>query len=693
MNLPALKLNRPELSDFEAATQKEWLITNGLGGYASSTVLGMNTRKYHGLLVAALHPPGDRTVCLAKLDEEINVDGKVFLLGVNEFSDAVFPQGFLHLQQFSVSPFPTFVYLVGGVQVKKTVFVPYEKNVTATIYEVQNSTSAEAAFMVTPLVTCRHFHTVLNQSQLQFTQRQSTVDEVELAFDSPEADLSLRATQGEFRHRPNWIQRLFYREEAKRGESSIDDAYQPGYFQVTVAPNSQLQFAVIAAAGTSSQQNVEALTAVGRSTADVLRLCRLEQQRQAAFLGAFYTGHPEVPVSDWVSWVLLAVDSFIVKGSGYTKSVIAGYHWFEAWGRDTFIALPGLLLVPRKFEEAQKVLLGFNRFLKSGLIPNFVSDLSQEPALNTVDATLWYVNAVLQYLKYTGDFKFIRSHLWGSLKEITERHVEGTLFGIGVDGDSLLRHDAGLTWMDAEVNGKEVTSRAGTAVEIQALWYNTLRTMQILADEFGEQNLSESYAQLAEKTQASFRAKFWNSQRNCLFDVLAESGPDASLRPNQVIAASLDFTMLENAKNQQIIDLTAKELWTPCGLRTLEPNDPQFRGTYEGDRSSRDQVYHNGTVWPWLLGPFTTAFLKAKGATAENRSYAAQTLLEPLFKAQVGQAGLGCVSEIFDGQEPHKPRGCISQAWSVAEPLRAYMEDILLVRPKFEKIVLKQLGY
>ncbi|MCW4009018.1 MAG: glycogen debranching enzyme N-terminal domain-containing protein [Candidatus Bathyarchaeota archaeon] len=687
MKPPTLKLTTKEVSDFNEAAQKEWLITNGLGGYASSTILGVNTRKYHGLLVAALSPPGDRTVCLSKLDEELNIDGKVYLLGTNEFKDAVFPRGYIHLEGFSVSPFPTYFFNAHNIEIQKTIFMHHEQNVTTIVYRVLNRNTSEATVKLFPLTTCRHHHAVIDKSKgkMEFSQSSISGREVQVTFTEPKVTIALKATGGAFVSKPNWIERLFYREEASRGESSIDDCYQPGYFQLTVPPNSQTEFAVSAAAEADSQKSIQNANAAGGVIKEVLDSLRWEQQRYAVYLDAFYNSHLKVPANEWLSWILLAADCFTVKGFDDGRSVVAGYHWFEAWGRDTFISLPGLLLVPHRFNDARKVLLGFSKLCMGGLIPNFLSDLSMTPACNTVDASLWYVNAVLQYLKYTGDFEFVRSHLWCSLKRIVESHVEGTLFGIHVDGDGLLAHGPQLTWMDAEADGKPVTPRAGKAVEIQALWYNTLRTMQALAMKFGEKTLAESYAVRAEKAKASFRIKFWNEQRNCLFDVLGKQGAEASIRPNQIIAVSLDFTMLDGARNVQILDLVEKELLTPCGLRTLERGNPNYKGTYQGDRIRRDQAYHNGTVWPWLLGPFTTAFLKAKGDTTENRIYAAKNFIEPLLTKQIAQAGLGTVNEVFDGDAPHSPRGCIAQAWSIAEPLRAYIEDILQVKPKHEK--------
>jgi predicted glycogen debranching enzyme len=302
------------------------------------------------------------------------------------------------------------------------------------------------------------------------------------------------------------------------------------------------------------------------------------------------------------------------------------------------------------------------------------------------------VNAVLQYLKYTGDFKFVQEQLWQTLRTIVENHAKGTDFNIHLDTDGLLSHGPQLTWVDSTVNGVPVNPRAGKAVEVQALWYNALKTAELLANRFGEKAGAEEYRRMAERTRASFTQRFWNARRNCLFDVVDDGNRDGSLRPNQIIAAALEFVMLDTARNDKVVDVVQRELLTPCGLRTLERNDPRYAGSYVGDRTSRDRAYHNGTVWPWLLGPLTTAFLRTKEHSIFMRESAFENFLKPLFERQVFEGGLGTLSEIFDGDSPHTPRGCISQAWSVAEPLRAYVEDVMNVRPKYESEVLELSG-
>jgi len=693
MKLPSITLSIEKLSNFEDAIRKEWIVTNGLGGYASSTVLGINTRKYHGLLVAAFHPPRDRRVCLAKLDEEISIGNNVYPLGSNEFQNGIFPQGYLFLKEFSISPFPRYVYTLRGIEVRKTIFMPYEKNAVITVYNVLNKSGFEVKIRVFPLMNCRRFHSVTDRRKIpwEFVQKREAKG-VDIRFGVPRSTLVMTTTRGDYFAEGKWIEEIYLREEAKRGESCLDDCYQLGHFEMNMEAGKNKKFAITAIADKNEGDVRKTLAEMRVTMNDVEALYEKEMERREKLLTKFYEEHKDIPTNDWLNWVVLATDMFIVKGiNDGQKSVIAGYHWFETWGRDTFISLPGLMLVTGRFEDARRVLLTFTNHCKNGLIPNFLSDKAGRPDYNTVDATLWYVNAVLQYLKYTGDFKFVREQFWGNLKAIIENHARGTAFNIHVDSDGLLSHGPQLTWMDVAIDGQPITPRAGKAVEVQALWYNTLRTMELLANRFEENNEVEKYAQMAGKARKSFVEKFWNPEKNCLFDVISEYGKDGSLRPNQIIAVALDFTMLDDAKNEKIVDVVYREFLTPYGLRTLTRNDQRYIGVYAGDRGSRDRAYHNGTVWPWLLGSFTTAFLKTKGYTEHRRGYVLKNFLAPLFTKQVLEAGLGTLSEIFDGESPHTPRGCIAQAWSIAEPFRACVEDVMRFRPKYEKRVLQSL--
>jgi predicted glycogen debranching enzyme len=684
--LPSITLDEQTLSSIAVALQKEWLITNGLGGYASSTVLGINTRKYHGLLVGAFHPPGDRRVCLEKLDEELSIGNETHLLGANEFQNGIHPQGSLWLKEFSLMPFPRFLYVVNdNVEVEKTVFMPFEKNAVVTLYRVLNKNSFGITIRVFPLVNWRPFHSVTDRWKNPSDFTTGHVDkEVEMRFGTPRATLIVTVVNGRFEPMGNWVEKVHYREEASRGESCFDDWYQPGHFEAAVKANMNESFAIIAVVDEDEGVTKRIADEIPDTVHDMEVLFKKEMELRENFLARFYGEHERITARNWLDWLVLATDSFTVRGSGTEKFVIAGYHWFEAWGRDTFISLPGLLLVTGRFEDARKVFLSFKDYFSEGLIPNLISNRREALAYNSVDATLWYMNAVLQYLKYTGDFKFVRDQLWETLKVTFEDHMKGTKFNIRVDSDGLLSHDAQLTWMDATVDGQPVTPRAGKAVEVQALWYNALRIMELLAERFDEKGEAKRYLAMAEETKKSFVEKFWDSRTGHLFDVISENSTDNSVRPNQIIAVALDFTMLDTARNEEVVDAVHRELLTPCGLRSLARNDSRYVGIYAGDRRSRDRAYHNGTVWSWLLGPFTTAFLNVKGRTEYQREYASKNFLEPLFAKQIFKAGLGTISEIFDGEPPHTPRGCIAQAWSVAELLRAYTEDVLQIRPRYE---------
>ncbi|KYH40132.1 MAG: glycogen debranching protein [Candidatus Bathyarchaeota archaeon B63] len=419
------------------------------------------------------------------------------------------------------------------------------------------------------------------------------------------------------------------------------------------------------------------------------RLYTAEIRRLRGLLKRFYQRRAEAE-ADWLSWLILAADKFIVSGGqSRGRSVIAGYHWFGEWGRDSLISLPGLTLVTGRFGDAERILLSFASHCKEGLVPSrFPDGGAGEPTYDSVDSSLWLFNAALQYLKYTGNFEFIFKMLWDPLQEIISGYIHGTLYGIRMDDDGLILHGPRLTWMDASVDGSPVTPREGKAVEVQALWYNALRFMEALSMRLGEEGRAEEYRVIAEKVKKSFNEKFWHHEGGYLYDVVDGDVGDPSLRPNQIIAASLDFCLLEGSRRKRVIDVVWRRLWAIYGLRTLSPDDPRYIGRYMGDFAHRDSAYHNGTVWAWLTGPFVTAFLKARDHGAYWRRFAFERFLQPLFYDEIGRSGLGTISEVFDGDPPHLPGGCISQAWSVAEPMRAYVEDILLHRPPYEREIL-----
>ncbi|HEX9868936.1 MAG TPA: amylo-alpha-1,6-glucosidase, partial [Candidatus Tectomicrobia bacterium] len=376
-----------------------------------------------------------------------------------------------------------------------------------------------------------------------------------------------------------------------------------------------------------------------------------------------------------VRLLVAAADQFIVS-RGEQHTVIAGYHWFSDWGRDTMIALPGLTLTTGRTEVARSILLEFSRHVDRGMLPNRFPDAGEQPEYNTVDATLWFFEAVRAFVQAGGDAKFVQGTLYPVLNDIIDWHRRGTRYGIHVDDDGLLtagEEGMQLTWMDARVDNREVTPRRGKPVEVQALWYNALRSMEALACRFGDQADQQQYHELATQAQSSFKRQFWNDAAGCLFDVVDGDQRDGSIRPNQIFAVSLAYSMLSSDQSKRVVDVVARELLTPYGLRSLSPNDPQYRGRCEGDPRSRDGAYHQGTVWAWLMGPFITAYVKVHGRSAAARQQAF-TWIDGMC-AHLYDAGLGQVSEIFDGDAPHQPRGCIAQAWSVAEWLRAVVTE------------------
>ena len=686
--LPRICLGPAHLSDFNKAIQLEWIVTNGLGGYASSTVLNINTRKYHGLLVVPFNPPIDRHILLSKIDEEVQIGDQNYALGSNEFRDVICPDGYKRLASFALGPFPTFNYQVSGLHLSKEIFMLHAKNAVAAHYEVLNELDETAAINVYPLLNMRHFFDTTNRYSQELKFIQEPIPNGVLVESRPsESHLALLCTDGSYRPENGvWIEQMYFRIDDSRGENCTDDNYRPGFFRIEVPPEGKKEF-YVAAVGGRTREDVLSHKPSTFDRDSLRKLYAKEASRRERLLQDFYGNKTDVKSEDRLSWLVLAADAFIVRRRSTGKmSVIAGYHWFEDWGRDTLISLPGLTMVTGRFRDAEEILLTFKQYCRNGLLPNRFPDLGgDEPVYNTVDASLWFFNAVFQYLKYTGNFDFVQKQLWGTLEEMAERHIRGTEFGIRMDEDGLLLHGPRLTWIDASVKGKPVNPRAGKAVEIQALWYNALRIMEKLALKFDAPDEAREYGSIAERARTSFDGKFWWSKGGYLFDVVEKEQGDSSLRPNQIIAAHLDFCLLNDIRREMVVDAVWEGLWGTYGLRSLSSEDPRYIGKYIGGFDHRDTAYHNGTVWAWLLGPFVTAFLKAKRHAECWRRFAFENFLRPVFLEQTAKAGLGTISEIFDGDPPHSPRGCISQAWSVAEPLRAYVEDVLLRRPPFER--------
>jgi predicted glycogen debranching enzyme len=652
-----IEFTKEVCANLDEALRREWVETNGLGGFASSSIVGLNTRRYHGLLVAATKPPVGRLVLLSKLEETLVVDGRRFELSANQYPGVVHPRGHDYLRGFRLGPFPVFTYSVEGVELEKSVFMVQGENTSVVLYDIKTDggTRADVRLEVRPLIAFRDYHSTTHENGALNTEvnAEDSLLTIRPYEDLPALHFAHDAEGVDGAHW--WNRNLEYTAERERGLDYAEDLFSP--FALKFDMNTRTRAAVIASTERRDVRRVEEYR-------------RAEVARRATVLARSPSGE------ELVRTLTAAADQYVVaRAEG--KTVIAGYHWFSDWGRDTMIALPGLTLVTGQTDVAKSILLEFARHVDRGMLPNRFPDAGEAPEYNTVDATLWFFEAVRATLKYTNDYKFVRRDLYSVLKEIIEWHERGTRYRIHVDEDGLLfAGEAGvqLTWMDARAGGREVTPRTGKPVEIQALWYNALRVMEALAREFGFGEDESKYGALAARARESFERQFWNEEAGCLYDVVNGEARDPSIRPNQIIAASLTHSMLTEERARRIVEVVERELLTPYGLRSLAQGDPQYAGRYEGGPESRDAVYHQGTVWAWLLGPFITAYVKAHGRSLKSKQQAG-AWLAPLGE-HLKEAGLGHVSEIFDGDAPHTPRGCVAQAWSVAEILRAAVEDV-----------------
>ncbi|MEO6206913.1 MAG: amylo-alpha-1,6-glucosidase [Candidatus Limnocylindrales bacterium] len=612
--------------DPNRSTSQEWLVTNGLGGYAMGTVGGVATRSYHGFLIVARKPPVDRSVIVAGLTERVRRLGGEYI----DLSIEAYLRGWRLDGRH-----PVFTYSIDGLTVEKRVWMAHGEHTTYVRYELVDGTDA-LELEVTPMVTKRDHHAVRNHRP----------------DDPPPLDLRILLDGDAVPVRPNGVVRTWLREETARGLLDATDA-------LTIAPISARLVPGVAVTLTLTVEPDEPL--------DGISALAQTHRQDARLLAAAGAGS----ASSFVQRLVLGADAFVVRrdidGVPDGRTVIAGYPWFNDWGRDTMIALPGLCLATGRHAEARSILRAFARFVRDGLIPNdFPDDPNVEPAYHTIDATLWFAQAVRAYVatvKVTDDDAFL-AELLPTIRTILDAHIIGTRFGIGMDpADGLLRGGADgvqLTWMDAKVDDWVVTPRRGKPVEIQALWINALR-------EFATWSREASYAAIADAATTSFHARFWRPELGYLADVVDRpDGDDISLRPNQLLALSLPHPLVDVPIARSVLRVVGRELAVPLGLRSLAPSDPAYRPEFQGDRRFRDSGYHQGTVWTWLIGPYADAVARFGGGPA-----AALAVLEP-FHAHLAQAGLGSVSEILEPEPPFAPRGCPFQAWGVAEVLRAW---------------------
>jgi glycogen debranching enzyme len=693
---PALvEFGREVCGNLEAAEAREWLVTNGIGGFASGTVASSLTRRYHGLLIAALQPPVGRMQLVASLDEQIRYAGVQYAMATHQWSSGVIdPRGFINIEDFRLEGMrPVWTFALADALLEKRIWMRQGENTTYIQYTLLRA-SAPLEMECKALVNYRDFHSSTHAGNWKMK-----IDPVEngvriLAFDGAKP-FFLRSANASCEPRHEWYRNCFMLVEKERGLDDHEDHLFAALFRLSLNPGATATFVV----STEEKPAIDPQNAAAQQVAYEAKLLRTWQSRNQEFAS-------QAP--DWIPQLVLAADQFIVKrslpavaglpplagpsaatgvpvaGSAPAttaqpadpdgRSIIAGYHWFGDWGRDTMIALPGLTLATGRPEVARQILLAYARYVDGGMLPNNFPDAGSSPEYNTVDAALWYFEAVRQYFAATQDTETLRS-LFPVLAQMISAHVSGTRYNIHVDtNDGLLyagQTGVQLTWMDAKIGNTVITPRTGKAVEINALWINALETISGFAQTLTK--AGGTFRKLSAQARASFQ-KFWNEERGCCYDVIdapateSTSGREQQLRPNQIFAVSLPVSPLTQQQQRAVVDACAKHLLTSYGLRSLAPGERGYRGRYGGSPLERDSSYHQGTVWGWLIGPFALAYLRVYGDRAM-----AMRFLEPL-GISIHMYGLGTLGEIFEGDPPFTPHGCIAQAWTVGEVLRAARE-------------------
>lgn len=667
--------------DLDESTTKEWLVTNGIGGYASGTVSGINTRRYHGLLVAALVPPVERTVLLNNIDEDLYIEDRIYYLGTNEYRNGkIHPGGYVHIEEFRLEDnIPTTVYKLADEILHKTVWMEYGHNTSYVRYDYLEG-EADLLLVLHPMCNYRDYHST-TQGNFDWDFGVDSIDGGCRVVAKKDAHPFWLTTtpQADFTATGVWYWNFVYRGDEARGYDDRDDLYLPGIIRYTLKPGESLTLV-------TSTEPPEATASLINGSLERERARQRKLVRSAGIRALGRTADPsdpDAPIEVFTAQLVRAADAFIVqrelKREGtiqHVPTVIAGYHWFTDWGRDTMISLPGLSIPTNRMREANKALRTFAHFAREGLIPNNFPDEGELPHYNTADATLWLFAAVARLADATGNLTTARG-LFPLLSDIIVHHVRGTRYGIGMDGeDGLLRageKGVQLTWMDAKIDDWVVTPRIGKPVEINALWYNALRVMEKLRFTLGGtvrggRHPIPDFSALANHARQSFRERFWYNAGNYLYDVIdGPDGSDPSLRPNQIFALSLRRDLLAHAQARSVLNAVREHLFTPYGLRTLSPDDPAYIPHYRGDRRQRDAAYHMGTVWTWLLGPYFDAVASVEGLDAARAELLS---IVPALRRHLADAGLGTISEIFDPSPSYDPVGCIAQAWSVAEVLR-----------------------
>lgn len=657
---------------FKEGIKREWAVTNGIGGYAGSSMIGAHSRTHQGYLIASLHAPIERYLVFSKINETVTVGTRTVSFETSQHrasGKTVYAEGQKFLTSFIYDGSVHYTYETDNFSFEKHITLKRNANVCAVSYELTAGDS-DCTFTLTPLFNYREH----SESSTPDTLKFETFTEDRAFYLVPEKnkDIAIRfqTSEGTFSERETVYDiDMQLQIEVDLETDGLDCHYCPVDLSIAVPANTTKKVSILCSIGDVNERPSPVSATEAFSILEENARCHAELFEKAGYRDSF------------ANQLVLASDQFLTyRESTKMMTVLAGLPWFTDWGRDTMIAFTGLTLCTKRFKEAEEILLTFARYIRHGIVPNMFPDDNMPPLYNTVDASLWYFYAVYQYLNYNPAAEaetFVKEQIFSHLKEIVSAYEKGTDFSIYMEDDGLIHAGSGLdqiTWMDVRVGDWVATPRHGKPVEINALWYNALRIMESLCEKFDED--ASAYRTRAEQVKESFNAKFWDSANQCLFDVVDGDEPDDHIRPNQIYAVSLPFSLLPEEQEKAVVALVEKELFVGCGLRSLAPDHPDYHGIYCGALAKRDAAYHQGTAWGFLLGGFFSAYMKVNhhsSSAAEN----VVRMLEPVRKHLTDSGCIGSISEIFDGDAPHNPRGCYAQAWSVGEVLRCYCEDIL----------------
>lgn len=657
---------------FKEGIKREWAVTNGIGGYAGSSMIGAHSRTHQGYLIASLHAPIERYLVFSKINETATVGTSTVSFETSQHcasGKTVYTEGQKFLTSFIYDGSVHYTYETDNFSFEKHITLKRNANVCAVSYELTAGDS-DCTFTLTPLFNYREH----SESSTPDTLRFDTFTEDRTFYLVPEKnkDIAIRfqTSEGTFSERETVYDiDMQLQIEVDLETDGLDCHYCPVDLSIAVPANTTKKVSILCSIGDVNERPAPVSATEAFSILEENARCHAELFEKAGYHDSF------------ANQLVLASDQFLTyRESTKMMTVLAGLPWFTDWGRDTMIAFTGLTLCTKRFKEAEEILLTFARYIRHGIVPNMFPDDNMPPLYNTVDASLWYFYAVYQYLHYNPAAEaeaFVKEQIFPHLKEIISAYEKGTDFSIYMEDDGLIHAGSGLdqiTWMDVRVGDWVATPRHGKPVEINALWYNALRIMESLCEKFDED--ASAYRTRAEQVKESFNAKFWDSANQCLFDVVDGDEPDDHIRPNHIYAVSLPFSLLPEEQEKAVVALVEKELFVGCGLRSLAPDHPDYHGIYCGALAKRDAAYHQGTAWGFLLGGFFSAYMKVNhhsSSAVENAVH----MLEPVRKHLSDSGCIGSISEIFDGDTPHNPRGCYAQAWSVGEVLRCYCEDIL----------------